>query len=297
MTGSYTIDCSLISRILPSTFCLLAFPKSILSSTIMYTFSNILMLNLFLPILSTTLSIRELNDPVAEYLFDICYPLYSNTTRRIELQLTGNEIYASLANSPLPCEQGIYIQAVCTATGTTELDLLAEQECLCEGAYWEALQGCANCYHAHGYQGSTPSEASSSIARLSRAECSPTPPSQPFSNLLPAVNVTSVENSPPLTLGTDRAPNNTAIDIYFTATLSMMPGQVTGSATGQLTSLVNSPVSGTGIAITNTTPTALSSSRTSTSLIPTASKGIAMVAEAQITCSLLSAVLSLAIPL
>jgi hypothetical protein len=81
----------------------------------------------------------------------MCYPLYSNSTRTIELGLSIESEISSLANSPFPCEQEMYMGIACRANGTTELDFLAEQECLCGGAFWEAMEGCNDYYFAHGY--------------------------------------------------------------------------------------------------------------------------------------------------
>ncbi|KAJ6126827.1 hypothetical protein N7523_002439 [Penicillium sp. IBT 18751x] len=148
--------------------------------------------------------------------------------------------------SPFPCEQETYTKAVCTANGTTPIDFLAEQECLCTGGHWEAMRGCDACYYAHGYRGSPSMSAAayehstaSYMSSLSAAECHVTPPYQPFSNLLPSPNYTSVEDSPSITLASDRFPNNTAVSNYFTATQSMTPGKITGSATARLTSWTN----------------------------------------------------------
>ncbi|RHZ48470.1 uncharacterized protein CDV56_100009, partial [Aspergillus thermomutatus] len=178
------------------------------------------------------LSLRTVKDPAREYLTSVCYPNYSNNTRFIALRLALNNITSSLANSPFPCEQALYIENACSANGTTEIDFLAEQECLCNGAYFDVLAGCDACYYEHGYTALPPAEASSSRSSLSVAECGPTPPYQPFSNLLPAVNATSIENAPAITLGTDRFPNNTAVSNYWTAAGPVTPGAITGSATG-----------------------------------------------------------------
>jgi hypothetical protein len=173
--------------------------------------------------------VRILNDPVTRYLSRMCYPLQSNATRQNILHLTPSEVIPSLANSPFPCEQILYIQAICTANGTTELDFLAEQECLCNGAFWEAAAGCNDCVFAHGWQGETPAEASSALTSLSIAECEPSPPFQPFSNLVTSINITSYliseSTAPPLTLGDDRFPNNTAVSNYFTPTRSITAGE------------------------------------------------------------------------
>ena len=211
----------------------------------------------------------KLSDPASNYLEKMCYPNFSNTTREISLRLSADEIAASLAMSSFPCEQEMYIGAVCTANGTTPIDFLAEQECLCTGGYWEAMRGCDACNYAHGYRGSPSVSAAafehstaSYISSLSAAECHVSPPYQPFTNLLPTLNITSVEDSPPITLASDLYPNNTAVSNYFTATQSMTPGRITGSATARLTSWTNF----SGVRYTPTsTPDSTGSPSTSTS--------------------------------
>ena len=91
---------------------------------------------------SATISRRLINDPVGEYLNRMCYPLNSNNTRTLALQLSPYDMISSLVNSPFPCEQEAYIGQICIANGTTEIDFLAEQECLCNGAFWDAFAGC-----------------------------------------------------------------------------------------------------------------------------------------------------------
>lgn len=188
---------------------------------------------------SARLSARQISDPAGMYLDAMCYPLLSNSTRSWALNISISQLVPSLANSPFPCEQYEYIWAVCTANGTTEIDFLAEQECLCGGSFFETQAACSACFFAHGYQGSTPEEAASARSSLSNAECMPTPPFQPYSNLLPPINFTSIDL--PLTLGTDKFPNNTAVSNYFTTTgtASLTLGTITGSATGRLTSWTN----------------------------------------------------------
>jgi hypothetical protein len=206
---------------------------------------------------------RVVNDPVNAYLSRMCLPLYSNITRVIELQLTPLERVSSLAFSPFPCEQEMYLQQVCTANGTTEADFLAEQQCLCGSDFFEVTHGCSACYFNHGYVDTvSPEQVSSQIESLQMAECSSSPPYQPYTNLFPTVNITSLSLSPSLTLGNDRFPNMTAVSNYFTATRSATPGSITGSATGRLTSWTNysgiryTPTSTPSQhAITNSTPT------------------------------------------
>lgn len=203
--------------------------------------SNVLLLlSALLSFAFADLSRRALNDPVAKYLQLICLPLLSDDVRTDQLNLTtSDDIVYSLANSPFPCEQQLYLEYACRANGTTAIDFLAEQECLCDGSYFTVAKGCDACYLAHGYQDETPEQMSTVWTSLSIAECAPTPPFQPFSNLGLAFNLTSLSLSPSLTLGNDRFPNMTAVSNYFTETGRATAGAITGSATARLTSWTN----------------------------------------------------------
>ena len=138
-----------------------------------------------LPLTSSTILPRVLNDPADLYLTRMCLPLFSNDTRSVDLGLTIDQQVSSLAFSPFPCEQELYLQATCTANGTQEIDFLAEQECLCGGNFFEVALACNACYLAHGYQNKTVENVSSNIASVSTAECAPTPPFQKSANFVP----------------------------------------------------------------------------------------------------------------
>jgi hypothetical protein len=149
---------------------------------------------------------------------------------------------------------------------------------LCNGNYFSAVSGCNVCFFAHGEQGD-PEQASSRVASLSTAECSPSPPYQGFTNLFPAVNFTSEilseSLSPSMTLGDDKFPNNTAVSNYFTGTGLATRGAITGSATARLTTWTNTKYSmyvptytpsGFGTAGSGSTSSGGSGSKASTSL-------------------------------
>lgn len=245
-----------------------------------------------------------INDPVGKYLEEMCLPLWSNHTRAVHLNLTIIEMASSLSNSPFPCEQEIYIQSACSANGTTEIDFLAEQECICKGAFFDVIAGCDACYAAHGYEsGRSLSEESAGIASLSAAECQPSPPFQPLSNLIAPVNITSVSLRPSLTLGDDRFPNNTAVNDYWTPTRSITLGDITGSATARLTTWTNfsgvrytptsiPPISG----ITSPPSTSTSTgSSVATSSSTTASGNVAAGKEVQAAGGLFAVALGVAV--
>ena len=265
--------------------------------------SLIAALGALLAVASASLARRVLNDPVEMYLDRMCIPLYINTTRTRDLNLSIAEMPASLANSPFPCEQEIYLEAVCLANGTTEDDFLAEQECLCNGGFFEAIAGCDACLDAHGSQEFSPQLQSSALASLSAAECEPSPPFQPYSNLVPRVNITSLSESPPMTLGDDRFPNNTAVSNYWTPTKSVTAGEITGSATARLTSWTDfagngySPTSippNSGVTSTPSIATSLGSSTTATPT-PSASGNVAAAKGVQAAGGLFAAAIGLAV--
>jgi hypothetical protein len=254
------------------------------------------------------------------YLERMCSPLLSNGTRIRELHLSINGMISSLANSPYPCEQELYLGQICTANGTTQADFLAEQECMCNGSFFQAQEACHACYYAHGYQRIPPEEAASSLSSAKTAECSPSPPFQPYINIFPPFNITSAELVPSLTLLPDKYFNNTAISVYATVTASLTPGAITGSATARLTTWTNTrgirytptsipPNNGTGTvgsgsstaapsptsgASTGAGTPGVSSGGASTSSSTTQSANMAAVGEVKFAGGLLAAVLGVA---
>jgi len=127
------------------------------------------------------------------------------------------------------------------ANGTTPIDFDAEQQCFCKGQYFALEKACSRCYIAHGYQGFTVEESEQAAYSISIRGCLPTPAYQPFTNLWPSINATSNFDSPPMTLGLDRFPNNTEVSNYYVATETDKPllGEITGSATARLTTWTN----------------------------------------------------------
>lgn len=176
-------------------------------------------------------------DPAQQYLSHMCYPLFYNDTRKAEYGSKPN--IPSLAYSPFPCEQVLYLGTICHANCSTEVDWLAEQQCLCGGNFSDAVLACDDCYGVHGMPNDTHSSAVSVASSLSAAECSPTPPYQPYTSLLEPPNITAQVNAPPLTLGHDRFPNQTAWSNYLSTLMTAIPGKITGSATGRHTSWIS----------------------------------------------------------
>ncbi|TVY14682.1 hypothetical protein LARI1_G007858 [Lachnellula arida] len=203
----------------------------------MYAVRLNILLGALLSLAAAEISPRGDNDPAAAYLNQMCSPVYDNA---VDSDGPNTNILGSIENSPFPCDQSLYIFFVCTANGTTEIDFLAEQQCICTGSYWEALEACSACRFAHGSSDDSPEEADAPRSSLKTAECSPSPPFQPFSNLMPTINRTAYRLQPNITLTNDKFPSNTAVSNYYTKPVSFTPGSITGSATARLTFFTNS---------------------------------------------------------
>ncbi|KFY08668.1 hypothetical protein V492_06025 [Pseudogymnoascus sp. VKM F-4246] len=166
------------------------------------------------------------------YLAKMCYPQLHDPN-------SNSNWISRVEKSPFPCEQRAYLNRVCYSNGTTEIDLLAEQQCLCGGNYFEAARGCQECYYAHGYvvPGDTLEKALSRLKDSSSAECSATPITMPYTKLYSVATTLG----PDATIISDRFPNDTAVTNYWTGAATPIAGKITGSATGRLTKFTNTP--------------------------------------------------------
>jgi hypothetical protein len=177
-------------------------------------------------------------DAAAEYISKMCFPTVVNTTAGASSQNPLAARLLAYENSPFPCERSTYLENVCLSNGTETIDFIAEQECLCNGGYFSAVEGCDACQYAHGLvTTNSPEEAASSLSSISAAECTPNPPTQGFTNLFAPINTMRTTLSE--TISNDKFPNQTAVSNYFTTTIPLTPGEVTGGATARLTSYTN----------------------------------------------------------
>ncbi|TVY89625.1 hypothetical protein LAWI1_G007478 [Lachnellula willkommii] len=183
----------------------------------MYAVHLNILLGILLSLAAAEIAPRGDNDPAAAYLDRMCSPVYDNA---VDSDGPNTNIIGSIENSPFPCDQSLYIFFVCTANGTTEIDFLAEQQCICTGSYWEALEACSACRFAHGSDDDSPEEADAPRSSLKTAE--------------------SYRLQPNITLTNDKFPSNTAVSNYYTKPVSFTPGSITGSATARLTFFTNS---------------------------------------------------------
>lgn len=190
------------------------------------------MLSIFLAIALLVSLALSLTDLEAElYITNLCYPNLLDDN-----ELVPDNLVSIFAKSPFPCEQQMYLERACFANGTAEIDFLAEQQCLCSGNYFEASHGCLECAYAHGYfDVENPlDKALSKLTSASSAECSATPVTMRYAELIPGTLISA--NDDVATLTSDRFPSDTAISNYWTGATTPIAGKITGSATGRMAS-------------------------------------------------------------
>lgn len=163
--------------------------------------------------------------PNEDYINDMCSPLFKSNYE------SNNALVAALGNSPLPCEQSYFLDLICMSNGTKPNDFLAEQQCLCNGNFFEVGIGCYDCQVAHGVI-AKPSDRANYISAVSsrrKVECSAVP-TQGYTNLFPPFNYTSYHLRSDVTLSSDNFPNDTRVENYWTGAATAIPGKITGSA-------------------------------------------------------------------
>jgi hypothetical protein len=167
-----------------------------------------------------------MGDPVTQ----ICYPNYD------EYIISGSA--PSLIDSPYPCEVQAAMESICSPNGTTTLDFLAEQECLCDGAFFDVSRGCNNCFFVHGEGEYTPSDADKYFSALSVAECNASP-TQPYQSIVasftPSFSSGATNSYSSARPTIDHHLTDMAVSNYWTATGSVTIGAITGSATARAT--------------------------------------------------------------
>ncbi|OBT54767.1 hypothetical protein VE04_06440 [Pseudogymnoascus sp. 24MN13] len=207
--------------------------------------------------------------PNEAYINDMCSPLFKSNYE------SNEALFAALGNSPLPCEQNYFLNQICMSNGTTPNDFLAEQQCLCNGNYFEVGIGCYDCQVAHGVV-VKPSDRASFISAVSsrrKVECSAVP-TQGYTNLFTAFNYTSYHLRSDLTLSSDNFPNDTRVENYWTGAATATPGKITGSAVHHQSIKTNihdsrftpTPAAATGGSVTTpSAPTSTGNADTATS--------------------------------
>lgn len=150
--------------------------------------------------------------------------------------------------SPLPpCQEIINIESACEPSGTTALDYLAHQECMCGGSFFSDWNGCLNCQYVHGSRSEAEAEAFSSILSTVSMELCTGTPTASFAALFASVTNTAPQQaSGAATVLSDQYPSQSAVSLYYTASASQGPGAITGSAAQATATAITSRTSTSG---------------------------------------------------
>lgn len=162
------------------------------------------------------------------YADEICSPNITTTTT------------TTTTTTIPPCIEITTIEEACAPNGTTPLAYAAHAECMCGGSYFQEWQGCQACLSFHGlrterdeaFYAAVLGVASHSLCDfLSTTAAAAATPTTDFAALFSAAEATVSQPTTGATVsGSDQAPGETAVSLYFTLSGSQGPGAITGSA-------------------------------------------------------------------
>lgn len=158
-----------------------------------------------------------------EYIDAMCYP-------DVDESLYDTADASGDWSALPPCIAYSALSVYCSVNGTDEIDNIAEQECMCNGGFFEALSGCNACIMAHGGAADFDWYSQSELDTLQSSFCSAKQPEE-FYELAEETLLTDDDDDTSYSTGSDIAPSNTAVSVYFTATQKYTAGAITGSAT------------------------------------------------------------------
>ncbi|KAK1771091.1 hypothetical protein QBC33DRAFT_231154 [Phialemonium atrogriseum] len=131
-----------------------------------------------------------------------------------------------------PCVEIETIETMCTPNGTGPLFLAAHQQCMCRGSYFADWPACLSCLFLHGQR--TERDVGQYMGVLAAASSSfcdaAAAPTAEFASVFAAVQATAAPPATGATVASDRAPGQTAVSLYYTATARQGPGRITGDA-------------------------------------------------------------------
>lgn len=197
----------------------------------------------------------------SDYAAEVCSP---NTTAT-----TDDD-----ASSPVPpCIQVVTIEAACTTpnSSTSPTEWLDHAECMCGGSYFEDWEGCQDCLSFHGlrteregaFYASVMSIASHSLCDFYAGVSGAAQPTASFAALYNSVAATAAQPTTGATIGTDQAPGETAVSLYFTSS-----GTLASAGAGNATMAgANQTFSSSGPAQTSVTATSASGSAKATNFV------------------------------
>ncbi|KAH8881610.1 hypothetical protein GQ53DRAFT_628370, partial [Thozetella sp. PMI_491] len=151
-----------------------------------------------------------------DYLADVCKPAVEAPSTIIP-----------------PCTEIEVIETACWPNGTEPLALLAHQECMCGGSYFPDWLGCLDCQYFHGIRSPRDYAFYQTIIGLASSSfCGAATPTAVWQTAFAKQADQGTMPTTGATVGSDRAPSDTAVTLYYTPSASQGPGAITGSATG-----------------------------------------------------------------
>ena len=112
-----------------------------------------------------------------------------------------------------------------------ELDTATQRTCICESQFFEQAQGCADCYRAHGGEAYASELGADKFDGIGNSYCAASAtPTQGFADYFDGVVSTS-DSTASQTPISDPHANQTAVSIYFTASVTGTPAYVVAMPT------------------------------------------------------------------
>jgi hypothetical protein len=153
-------------------------------------------------------------------------------------QSTVDEAYINSVCSPKtkeaplpPCVSIVNIENQCMPNGTAPINYLAHAQCMCSppSSFFADWRGCQNCQLAHGARSEQDiNKAFALISSASNALCTGTPTAR-FRDLYSTLDNKAAVTLSGATTSNDRAPSQTAVSIYYTASGVQGPGVIAGA--------------------------------------------------------------------
>lgn len=172
-----------------------------------------------LPPLSSALLVPNNKNGVGIKLPEVCFPKVAGIVQ---------------GGTVAPCVAIGMIETLCQPNNTESIGIEAHAQCMCNGSYFPDWTGCQNCLLVHGLRSERDNFYWSKVMSVaSDALCTGTPTA--ILQSLFASATTNTDKAPFATSGDttswDQYPDNTAISLYYTTTITQGLGDITGTAT------------------------------------------------------------------
>lgn len=173
------------------------------------------------------------SDPLFDRVAQLCQPnYYKAQVADIDDPRYWDAFWPTLADSPFPCEQALYLQWTCTRltqaaddlddsadTHASKVTLIeAERACLCPSTMWEMTAACANCNTIRGMPTALTDYWLAQNIAQEKLFCNTTLPGSVFNWLAYMPELRALEHPVLSTTTTldDRAPGKTEVGFYYT---------------------------------------------------------------------------------